>query len=67
MNLASNCRYSNDYDRVDLCRPRNGSQRLVLPQCLTLSADAASDQACCMRYVCLSTRQRSISSCQRHH
>ena len=29
---------------------------------LSLSADAASDQACCNRYVCLSTRQRSISS-----
>jgi len=30
----------------------------------SLSADAASDQACCKRYVCLSTRQRSISSCK---
>jgi len=29
-----------------------------------LSADAASDRACCRRYVCLSTRQRSISSCK---
>jgi len=38
----------------------------VLPRCLTLSADAASDQACCRRYVCLSARQHSISSCQRH-
>jgi len=25
----------------------------------TLSEDAASDQACCRRYVCLSARQRS--------
>jgi len=30
--------------------------------CFTLSADAASDQACCKRNVCLSTRQRPISS-----
>jgi len=29
-----------------------------------LSADAASDQACCKRHVCLSTTQRSISSCK---
>jgi len=29
-----------------------------------LSADAASDQACCGRYVCLSTRQCCISSCE---
>ena len=29
-----------------------------------LSADAASDQACCKRYVCLSRRQSSISSCK---
>jgi len=28
----------------------------------TLTADAASDQACYMRYVCLSTRQRCILS-----
>jgi len=27
-----------------------------------MSAAAASDQACCKQYVCLSTRQRSISS-----
>jgi len=27
-----------------------------------LSQHAASDQACCKRYVCLSTRQRCISS-----
>ena len=27
-------------------------------------ADAASDQACCKRYICLSTRQRRISSCK---
>jgi len=40
----------NGYDRVDLCRPRNESQRPVLPPFLTLSADA-SDQACCRRYV----------------
>ena len=31
--------------------PWNESQWPVLPQCLTLSADAASDQACCRRYV----------------
>jgi len=30
----------------------------------SLSRDAASDQACCKRHVCLSTRQRSISSCK---
>jgi len=30
----------------------------------SLSADAASDQASCKRCVCLSTRQRSISSCK---
>jgi len=36
----------------------------VLPRCFTLSTDAAIDQACCKRYVCLSTRQRSISSCE---
>jgi len=42
----------------------NVNQWLVLPRCLTLSADAASDQACCRRYVCLSTRQHSISSCK---
>jgi len=36
----------------------------LLQQCFTLSADAASDQACCKRYICLSTRQRSISSCK---
>jgi len=29
-----------------------------------LSADAASDQACCKRYGCRSTRQRSISLCK---
>jgi len=29
-----------------------------------LSTNAASDQACCERYVCFSTRQRSISSCK---
>ena len=29
-----------------------------------VSADAASDQAYCKRYVCLSTRQRCISSCE---
>ena len=49
------------YDRVDVCQPWNESQRPVLPRCLTLSADAANDQACCRLYVCLSTRQRSIS------
>jgi len=70
MNLATNCRYlfhccvKNGYDWVDLCHPWNESQRPVLPRCLTLSVDAASDQACCKRYVCLSTRQRSISSCK---
>jgi len=36
MNLASNCRYPNEYDRVDLCRPWNESQRPVLPRCLRL-------------------------------
>ena len=36
----------------------------LLPQCFTLSADTASDQACCKRYVCLSTKQRSVSSCK---
>jgi len=36
--------------------------------CLTLSADATSDQASMLQaYVCLSIRQRSISSCQGHH
>jgi len=39
-------------------------KRPVLLRCLTLSADAASDQACCRRYVCLSTKQCSISSCK---
>jgi len=43
-NLASNCRHplcfhccveiENGYDRVDLCRPWNESQRPVLPRCL---------------------------------
>jgi len=72
MNLASSSRYplwfpllcQNGYDWVDLCRPWNESQRPVLPRCLTVSADAASNEACCKRYVCLSTRQRSISSCK---
>ena len=36
----------------------------VLPWCLTLSADAARDQARSRQYVCLSTRQCSISSCK---
>jgi len=36
----------------------------LLLQCFALSADAASDQACCKRYVCLSTRQCFISSCK---
>jgi len=58
------CCVENGYDQVDLCRPWNESQRPVLPWCLTLSADAASDQACCKRYICLSTRQRCISSCK---
>jgi len=30
----------------------------------TLSAGTASDEAYCKRYVCLSVRQRSISSCK---
>jgi len=72
MNLASSCRYplwfhccvENGYDWVDLCHPCNESQRPVLPRCLILSADAASHQASCKRYICLSTRQRSISSCK---
>ena len=54
----------NGYDRVDLCWALNEIVCSVLPRCLTLSADAASDQACCRRYVCLSTRQHSISSCK---
>jgi len=29
-----------------------------------LLSHATSDQACCKRYVCLSTRQRCISSCK---
>jgi len=48
-------------------RPWNESQRPVLPRCLTPWADAASDQACCRRCICLSTRQCSISPCQGHH
>jgi len=58
------CCVENGYDWVDLCRLCNESQWSVLPQCLILSADAANDQACCRRYVCLSSRQRSISSCK---
>jgi len=54
----------NGYDWVDLCRPWNESQWPVLSRCFTLSADAASDKACCKQYVCLSTRQRCISSCK---
>jgi len=54
MNLASNCRYLLWFPL--LCR-RSG-----LPWCLILSVDAASNQACCKQHVCLSTRQRSISS-----
>jgi len=33
-------------------------------RCFTFSTDGASDHACCKRYVCLSTRKRSISSCK---
>jgi len=54
MNLALNCRYLLWFPL--LC------QRPVLPWCLTLSVDAASNQACCKQHVCLSTGQRSISS-----
>ena len=36
----------------------------LLQQCFTLSADAASDQAFVSDTFCLSTRQRSISSCK---
>ena len=49
----------NGYDWVDLCQPLNESQLSVLPQCLTLSADAASDQACLRWYVCLSASHRA--------
>ena len=52
------------YEQVDFGRPWNESRRPVLARCLTLSADAASDQACCRGYICLSTIQCSISSCQ---
>jgi len=58
------CCVENGYDRVDLCRPWDESQRPVLPRCLTLSADAASNQAGCKRHVCLSTIRRSISLCK---
>jgi len=34
------------------------------PWCFTHFANAASNKACCKWYVCLSTRQRSISSCK---
>jgi len=69
MNLASNCRYPLWFPLlcrkwVWLCCPWNESQRPVLPRCFILSSNAAGDQACCKRYVCLSTRQRSISSCK---
>jgi len=69
MNLASNCRHPLWFQL--LCQKLiivvpgmkvNG--HAVLPWCFTLSADAASDQACCVRYVCLSTRQCSIASCK---
>ena len=49
-NLASDCRYSNEYNWVDLCRPWNESQWPVLPRSLTVSADAASYQAYCRWY-----------------
>ena len=42
----------------------NGQYYHELPRCFILPADAASDQACCRRYICLSTRQRCISSCK---
>jgi len=49
------------YVWVNLCHPWNESQPPVLPRCFTLSADAASDRACCRQYVCLSTWRGSIS------
>jgi len=43
-------------------RPKTDA--LPLDHTTTLSADASSDQPCCKRYICLSTRQRCISSCK---
>ena len=72
MNLASNCRYPLWFPL--LCRKwvwlswslstlEWKSTASITTMFYSLSADAASDQACCQRYV-LSTRQRSISSCK---
>jgi len=42
MNLASNCRYPNEYDRVDLCGPWDESQRPVLPRSLNRCCQRSS-------------------------
>ena len=39
------CRVTNGYDWTDICRPWDEGERPVLPRCLTVSADASSNQA----------------------
>ena len=56
------CCVKNGYDRVDLCRLWNESQRPVLPRCLTVSADAASD-----KYVAGDTSVFQQDSAPSHH
>jgi len=46
MKLASNCRYPNEYDWVDYCRPWNESQRSVLP---SITAMSYSLSKCCQQ------------------
>jgi len=56
------CCVKNGYDRVDLCRLWNESQRPVLPRCLTVSVDAASD-----KYVAGDTSDFQQDSAPSHH
>jgi len=63
MNLASNCRYPNQYDWIDLCLPWNESQQPILPRSLTLLADAASYQAYCRWYMFVFQQENAPS----HH